>query len=222
MRPDASPGLAALQALLPVSRETYDRLATLVGLVKKWQRVENLVAASTLDAIWTRHVADSAQLVALLPTARQWLDLGSGGGFPGLVTAILLSGGRDGGQVHLVESNTRKCAFLRAAARETGAPATIHQGRIEDVLAAWTAPTDAISARALAPLPVLLRQSGHLISSDRPAAFFKGVDYRREVDEAAQSWDFDLVIHPSRISEGSVILEVSRAVPKADGRTSRP
>jgi 16S rRNA (guanine527-N7)-methyltransferase len=223
MRPEAPPGLAALQALLPVSRETYDRLATLVGLVKKWQRVENLVAASTLDAIWTRHIADSAQLVALWPKARHWLDLGSGGGFPGLVTAILLGrGDGDDGQVHLVESNTRKCSFLRTAARETGAPATIHQGRIEDILATWTAPTDAISARALAPLPDLLRQSRHLISADRPAAFFKGVDYRSEIDEAAQSWDFDLIIHPSRISEGSVILEVSRAVPKADGRTPRP
>jgi len=220
MPPDAAPGLEALRDLLPVSRETYERLARLVGLVKKWQRAENLVAASTLDAIWTRHVADSAQLVTILPQAMHWLDLGSGGGFPGLVIAILL--GSDGGSVRLVESNTRKCAFLRTAARETGAPATIHQGRIEEVLADWTVPVDAISARALASLPDLFCLAGHLISPDRPAAFFKGVDYRSEIDEAAQSWDFDLIIHPSRISEGSVILEVSRAVPKADGRTSRP
>lgn len=219
MPPDASPGFEVLRDLLPVSRETYDRLATLVGLVKKWQRAENLVAASTLDAIWTRHVADSAQLVAMFPQANHWLDLGSGGGFPGLVTAILIAGARDGGAVHLVESNTRKCAFLRTAARETGAPATIHQGRIEDVLAAWTAPVDAISARALASLPDLFRLSGRLISPERPAAFFKGVDFRSEIDEASQSWDIDLVIHPSRISEGSVILEVTRAVPKAEGRT---
>jgi 16S rRNA (guanine527-N7)-methyltransferase len=219
MQPEASPGLEGLRALLPVSRETYERLATLVGLVKKWQRAENLVAASTLDAIWTRHVADSAQLVAMFPRASHWLDLGSGGGFPGLVTAILLAGNRDGGVVHLVESNTRKCAFLRTAVRETGAPATIHQGRIEEVLAALKAPVDAISARALASLPDLFRLSGHLISPERPAAFLKGVDYRSEIEAASQSWDFDLVIHPSRISEGSVILEVTRAVPKAEGRT---
>lgn len=220
MRPEASPGLEGLRALLPVSRETYERLATLVGLVKKWQKAENLVAASTLDTIWTRHVADCAQLVALMPGARHWLDLGSGGGFPGLVTAILLSSSdRESGKVHLVESNARKCAFLRTAARETGAPVTIHHGRIEDILAEWTAPVDAISARALAPLPVLFKLAGHLITPERPAAFFKGVDYRNEVDEVSQSWDFDLVIHPSRISEGSVILEVRRAVPKADGRT---
>jgi 16S rRNA (guanine527-N7)-methyltransferase len=220
MQPEASPGPQALSALVPVSRETYERLATFVSLVKKWQRAENLVAASTLDAIWTRHVADSAQLVALYPQTRRWLDLGSGGGFPGLVTAILLSGsGGESGMVHLVESNARKCAFLRTAARETGAPATVHHGRIEDVLANWMAPVDAISARALASLPDLFRLAGHLIAPDRPAAFFKGVDYRREIDEASQSWDFDLVIHPSRISEGSVILEVRRAVAKADGRT---
>ena len=104
--------------------------------------------------------------------------------------------------VHLVESNARKCAFLRTAARETGAPAVVHHGRIEDVLAGWSAPVDVISARALAPLPELFRLAGHLITPDRPAAFHKGVDFRSEIDEASQSWDFDLVIHPSRISEG--------------------
>jgi len=218
MQPETLPGLEALRALLPVSRETYERLATLVGLVKKWQRAENLVAASTLDTIWTRHVADSAQLVALFPQIRHWLDLGSGGGFPGLVTAILLNGS-DNGMVHLVESNARKCAFLRTAARETGAPATIHHGRIEDILAGWTAPVEAISARALAPLPVLFQLAGRFMAPECPAMFFKGVDYRNEIDEVSQSWDCDLVIHPSRISEGSVILEVRRAVPKADGRT---
>jgi 16S rRNA (guanine527-N7)-methyltransferase len=220
MRPETPPGLDGLRALLPVSRETYERLDTLVGLVKKWQKAENLVAASTLDTIWTRHVADSAQLVAMFPQPKHWLDLGSGGGFPGLVTAILLgSSASEAGSVHLVESNARKCAFLRTAARETGAPATIHHGRIEDILARWSAPVDAISARALASLPDLFRLAGPLIAPDRPAMFFKGVDYRSEIDEVSQSWDFDLVIHPSRISEGSVILEVRRAVPKADGRT---
>jgi 16S rRNA (guanine527-N7)-methyltransferase len=222
MPPETLPGLYALQALLPVSRETYNRLALLVGLVKKWQKAENLVAPSTLSEIWTRHVADSAQLAALFPAARHWLDVGSGGGFPGLVTAILISAEESDGVVHLVESNVRKCAFLRTAARETGAPAIVHHGRIEEVLASWSLPVDIISARALAPLPDLFRLTGHMITRDRPATFPKGVDYRSEIDEASQSWDFDLVIHPSRISEGSVILEVRRAVPKADDRTSRP
>lgn len=222
MRPELRPGAGALQAPLTVSRETQERLAILVGLVKKWQKAENLVAPSTLREIWTRHVADSAQFIALFPAARHWLDLGSGGGFPGMVIAILLAEGGAVGGVHLVESNTRKCAFLRTAARETGAPVTVHHGRIEDVLAGWSAPVEAISARALAPLSDLLGLTRHLIGPDCPAVFPKGVDYRREIDEASQSWDLDLVLHPSRISEGSVILEVRRATPKADGRTSRP
>ncbi len=212
MPPEPTAGLGAIRSILPVSRETYNRLASLVALVVKWQKAENLVAPSTLPEIWTRHVADSAQLVPLFPETRHWLDLGSGGGFPGLVVAILLAE-RDGERgVHLVESNARKCAFLRTAARETGVPAFIHQGRIEAILADWTAPVEVITARALAPLAVLLDLAGHLIDPARRAAFLKGVDFQREIDEASQSWDFDLIIHRSRISEGSVILEVTRAV----------
>src|SRR5690606_4184410 len=119
------------------------RLAILVRLVETWQKAENLVAAATLPDIWTRHVADSAQLAPLFPEARHWLDLGSGGGFPGLVVALLIAD-RPGAHVHLVESNTRKCAFLRTAIRETGAPAEIHQGRIADVLADWKAPVEVV------------------------------------------------------------------------------
>jgi 16S rRNA (guanine527-N7)-methyltransferase len=212
MPPEPRPGLAELRSTLPVSRETYDRLAKLVALVGKWQKAENLVAPSTLPEIWTRHVADSAQLLPLFPEARHWLDLGSGGGFPGLVIAVLLADREGEGAVHLVESNARKCAFLRTAAREAGAPALVHQGRIQTILADWAAPVDVITARALAPLPILLDLAGHLLGPARRAAFLKGVDFQREIDEAAQSWDFDLVIHHSRISEGSVILEVTRAV----------
>lgn len=212
MPPERPPGLDVLEALLPVSRETYDRLAALVALVRKWQKAENLIAPSTLPDIWTRHVADSAQLVPLYPEARHWLDLGSGGGFPGLVVATLLDD-RSGAKVHLVESNTRKCAFLRTAIRETGAPAVVHQGRIEDVVGRWPEPVDVITARALAPLADLLKMTAHLIGPGR-TAFLKGVDYRAEIEEASQSWDLDLLIHPSRISEGSVILEISRAEPK--------
>jgi 16S rRNA (guanine527-N7)-methyltransferase len=219
MRPDIS-GPAALADILPVSRETGERLARFVALVEKWQKAENLIAGSTLREIWRRHVADSAQLVPLFPAATHWLDLGSGGGFPGIVIAILVAD-RPGATVHLVESNSRKCAFLRAAARETGAPAVVHQGRIDDVLSGWNRPVDVITARALAPLCDLLRMTGALIGPDRPAAFAKGVDFRREVAEAAESFDLDLVEHPSRVAEGSVILEVRRAAPRS-GATPSP
>jgi 16S rRNA (guanine527-N7)-methyltransferase len=219
MPPD-SRGPAALADILPVSRETGERLARLVALVEKWQKAENLVAGSTLREIWRRHVADSAQLVPLFPSASGWLDLGSGGGFPGMVIAIL-SADRPGAVVHLIESNSRKCAFLRTAIRETGAPAIVHQGRVEDILAGWREPVDVITARALASLADLLRMAGPLVGPERPALFLKGVDYRHEIAEAAQSFDLDLVEHPSRVSEGSVILEVRRATPKP-GAKPRP
>ncbi|MCB1501854.1 MAG: 16S rRNA (guanine(527)-N(7))-methyltransferase RsmG [Bauldia sp.] len=219
---DGSPSRAAIEAIGPVSRETHARLDALVALVLKWQKAENLVAPSTLGDIWTRHVADSAQLVRLFPRARNWLDLGSGGGFPGLVVAILMQAGPEPGKVHLVESNVRKCAFLRTAAREIGVPAVIHQGRIEAALTPWREPTDVITARALASLDQLLAFTAHLIAPETPAAFLKGVDYRAELDKASQTWDLDLVVHDSLIGEGAVILEIRRAVKKAEIRTSRP
>ncbi len=220
MPPDI-PGSAALADILPVSRETGERLAAFVRLVEKWQRAENLVASGTLPEIWRRHVADSAQLVPLFPAAARWLDLGSGGGFPGMIVAILTAD-RPGACVHLVESNTRKCAFLRTAVRETGAPAVVHQGRIEDVLAGWAEPVEVITARALAALPELLRMTAGLIGPERRAAFLKGADYRREIDEAAEAFDVDLVVHGSRVADDSVILEVRRAVAKPDDARSRP
>ncbi len=219
--PPERDGPGSVRAVLTVSRETEERLALFVALVEKWQKAENLIAPSTLRDIWTRHVADSAQLVPLFPDARRWLDLGSGGGFPGLVVAILIAG-RAGARVHLVESNSRKCAFLRTAIRETGAPAEVHQGRIEDVLAGWNAPTEVITARALAPLAALLAMTAPLIGPACRAVFLKGAGYRDEIAEAAQSFDVDLVVHPSRVADDSAILEVIRAAPLPGGRRPRP
>ncbi len=213
-------GPETLQDILPVSRETGERLTALVQLVEKWQKAENLVANATLKDIWTRHVADSAQLVPLFPDVRHWLDLGSGGGFPGLVVALLVAES-PGARVHLVESNTRKCAFLRTVIRETGAPAEVHQGRIADVLADWSQPTEMVTARALASLTALLDMTAPLLGRGCRAAFLKGVEYRTEIAEASQSFDLDLVIHPSRVAEGSVILETRRAVAKPDGPKAR-
>ena len=110
---------AALR-LVPVSRETEDRLAAFVDLLDRWRQKTNLIANSTFASVWTRHIADSAQLLALAPEARRWVDMGSGAGFPGLVIAIQLAG-VPGAVVHCIESDQRKCAFLREAARATGA-----------------------------------------------------------------------------------------------------
>ncbi len=201
-------GLAALADIAPVSRETGERLTAYVTLLRKWQRAENLIAASTVPAVWRRHVADSAQLAALFPEARRWLDLGSGAGFPGLVVAIL-GADHPGTAVHLVESNRRKCAFLRQAVRATGAPAIVHEGRIESVVAAWSEPIDRISARALAPLTDLLTLAAPLMEKGIPAAFHKGQDFVREISAATQSWGFDLVKHDSRVGDGGAILDIS-------------
>jgi 16S rRNA (guanine527-N7)-methyltransferase len=199
--------LSAVQTVLPVSRETGDRLAAYVALIRKWNKADNLVGPSTLPEIWRRHIADSAQLVALFPESQRWLDLGSGAGLPGIVIAVLLAGKPDAA-VHLVESNRRKCAFLRQAIRATGAPATVHEGRVEAVVADWDAPVDRISARAFAPLGRLLELASPLMERGVPGAFHKGQDFVREISEVPQSWGYDLVKHESRLGGGGVILEV--------------
>lgn len=197
----------ALAGLDPVSRETEARLSLFVLTLFEWQARQSLVSRlANAEEIWTRHVADSAQLLAVAPQAKRWLDLGSGGGFPGLVLAALLAD-EPGSAVHLVESNQRKVAFLRAANRAAGSRAVVHAGRIEDIVAAWTAPIDAISARALAPFDTLCGWVEPLVRSGVRAYFHKGEDFAREKEDAAAHWTLDLVEHPSRIGAG-VIVEV--------------
>lgn len=198
-------GPEALLAVADVSRETIGKFEMFVALLRKWQRAENLIAPSTIDEIWTRHVADSAQLAVLFPEQR-WMDLGSGGGFPGLVVALI-----NARHVHLVESNRRKCAFLRAVIHETGAPATVHEGRVEAVLASWSEPVDRVSARALASLGELLTLSEPLLRQGTPAALAKGAEYRREIAEAERDWLLDIAVIPSRVGAGGAILDVRAA-----------
>ncbi|QRI63013.1 16S rRNA (guanine(527)-N(7))-methyltransferase RsmG [Shinella sp. PSBB067] len=194
---------------LNVSRETVDRLNTFVALFRKWAKAINLVAPSTLPEVWRRHVVDSAQVHALHPGPRIWVDLGSGGGFPGIVTGILLAGLGDG-WVHLVESNNKKAAFLRTAILETGARASVHAIRIED------APEeiercDAISARALADIDLLMEFGLPWAKRNPDLRFFlhKGRDYQRELDKALGRWRFDLVKHASIVEPDSVVLEIA-------------
>jgi 16S rRNA (guanine527-N7)-methyltransferase len=199
--------VSALGDILPVSRETGERLKAFVALLEKWQPAENLISAKTLPEIWRRHVADSAQLFPMFPETRTWLDMGTGAGFPGMVVAIL-GVERAGTEVFLVESNRRKCAFLRQAIRETGAPAKVLEGRVEDVLPGVARP-ERVIARAVAPLVRLLELAEPLMGQGVPAAFHKGLDFQAEIDAAAQSFAFDLVRHDSKLGEGGVILEIS-------------
>jgi len=208
MRPDTVHDAEEALSGLTVSRETMDRLAAYVALLRRWQSIHNLVAPATLDEVWSRHIADSAQLVALFPAAARWLDLGSGAGLPGLVVAILIQG-RPGAWVGLVEANHKKCAFLREAIRATGAPAEVYCARIESVVKQWTKPVDVITARALAPLPALCGFVAPLVAHGAVAVFHKGRNFEAELREASQTWDIDLVQHPSREGDGRIV-EVRR------------
>jgi 16S rRNA (guanine527-N7)-methyltransferase len=196
-------------SLIPgVSRETRSKLDTFAELFLKWAKTINLVAPSTKDDVWSRHIGDSAQIYNLSPRPGTWIDLGSGGGFPGIITAILLSE-NESGWVHLVESNQKKAAFLRVALASTGARGQVHAVRIEE--AAKIIPDcDFISARALADLDLLLGYASPWMLGRSSTAFFhKGRDYQAEVDKAHGGWQFDLVKHQSSIQADSVILEIN-------------
>ena len=193
-----------------VSRETQDRLDHFSSLFMKWAKAINLVAPSTLSDVWERHVSDSAQIFQIQSEPKRWIDLGSGGGFPGIVTAILLAETKEG-WVHLIESNQKKAAFLRVALAETGARGSVHPVRIEN--AANEIPkADFVSARALAELPLLFEYAWLWASDQADMRFYfhKGRDYQAEIDKAHSRWDFDLVKHPSMIERDSVILEISK------------
>lgn len=192
-----------------VSRETWGKLRIYAALVRKWQASINLISPKTVPDLWERHILDSLQLFRLKPDAVIWLDMGSGAGFPGLVTAICLSE-KGEGWVNLVESNNKKAAFLRQVILETGARAGVHPVRIEDVRAK-AGKIDAISARALASLTELLNYAAPY-AEDNPSLqmwFHKGLDYLGEVRSARDLWCFDLVEHHSLAQDGSALLEIS-------------
>lgn len=192
-----------------VSRETQERLEHFVDLFKKWNATTNLVASSTLGELWSRHIADSAQIFQLSPRPQIWVDLGSGGGFPGIITAIFMAEFGEG-WVHLVESNRKKAGFLRVALNETGARGTVHPVRIEAASAAITT-CDAISARALADLDLLLEhvEPWNRKNENLRCYFNKGRDYEAEVQKARGRWDFNLLKHQSSVEVSSVVLEIS-------------
>lgn len=192
-----------------VSHETIHRLEAYRSLLERWQKTTNLVAPSTLRQIWNRHFADSAQLSALAPKARLWLDLGSGGGFPGLVVAILRSGDPDF-RMHLVESNQKKCAFLGEVARTAKAPVDIHPMRIEQFAEnAQSLRPDLVSARALAPLPRLLELAEPFLRDETRGLFLKGRETDAEIKSAEVRWSFDYASHPSLTAEDARIVEIT-------------
>ena len=206
------PTLESLRAVAgPVSRETFERLVTAEALFARWAARINLAAPSTLGDVWTRHILDSAQLVSLAPQARRWLDLGSGGGFPGMVLAVLLEE-RDGASIDLVESNRKKAAFLRTALAGNRI-ARVHARRIEDTGRLLPVP-EIVTARALAPLPALLGLAAPWLTSGAVGLFHKGRDYRIEIEESRDAWNLDLLEHRSLIDAEGVVLEIRNLRPR--------
>lgn len=195
-----------------VSRETLDRFVLYIEILEKWQKTINLVAPATLDQVWHRHFADSAQLLDVVPSdARRWVDLGSGAGFPGLVIAILRAGrgGRaDETPLTLIESDQRKAAFLREVARQTGVAVDIIAGRIEfSSTHGRISQADVVSARALAPLPKLLGLAAEFIPAGGQGVFLKGRGIDDEIRAAQRDWRFDCRLVPSRTDpEGRIVI----------------
>lgn len=196
-------------ALTPVSRETLARLDRFVAALLDWQSRVNLIAPSTAPRLWTRHIADSLQLLALAPQARLWADLGSGAGFPGLAIACALAE-REGAGVHLVESNARKAAFLRAAVQAAAVPAVVHGMRAADFVAA-AAPVEVVTARALAPLSDLLAMAYPLLQTGALGLFPKGQSAEAELTAAGKWWNIEASLAVSRTDSKARIVVVRGA-----------
>ena len=201
---------AAALALTPVSHETEARLDRYVDLLVEWQAKTNLVAPSTLPHLWTRHIADSLQLLDLAPSAKHWLDFGSGGGFPGVVLACALAG-RDGASIQLVERNAKKAAFLREALRISGGAGSVILADIGDIVDSLQAPPDCVTARAVAPLHILLGYTEPLLKRGAKALFLKGQDVESELTEATKYWNIEYLLHRSRTGGEGWVVEIVKA-----------
>jgi len=201
-------GRARTLQMHPISRETAARLDRFVATLRRWQPIVPLVAASTLPALWTRHVGDSLQLVSLAPATRVWVDFGSGGGFPGLVIACALAD-VPGACVHLIERHGKKAAFLREAVRETGAAAVVHQGPVEAVVRQLD--VEKVTARAFARLSVLIALAEPLLKKGAEALFLKGEDVPAELTEVTKCWKIDVNLIPSLSDPRGRIVHIRSA-----------
>jgi 16S rRNA (guanine527-N7)-methyltransferase len=210
---DRERAIALITALTPVSRETLVRLDRFVEVLLEWQQHTNLIAPSTEPALWTRHIADSLQLLPLASRAKIWVDLGAGAGFPGLVIACALAGQKDA-EVHLVESIGKKATFLREAARATAAPVEVHAMRIADFAKRAPKRIDVVMARALAPLPKLLTEAYPLLKKGARGLFPKGQDVGAELTEAAKCWNIRATLAESRTDPRSRIVIVESIEPR--------
>ncbi len=189
-----------------VSRETFARLERYAGLLAKWQKTINLVSPATLPQLWVRHMVDSAQVIDHAPRqARTWLDLGSGGGFPGLVCAAIASETHPGLKFDLVEADLRKAAFLRETARQMDLSVGVFSRRIEEMP---PQSADVVSARALAPLASLCGYAHRHLSDAGVALFQKGARHAEELETARQGWQMHVTVIPSVTDAEAVLLRI--------------
>lgn len=197
-------GPEGFQEIIDVSRETLDRLRLYADLLSRWQRRINLVSRDSLGDLWRRHMLDSAQLWRLVdPDAESLTDFGSGGGFPGLVVAILA--GRGGPSITLIESDQRKCAFLNEVIRQTGAEARVLNERLEDTS---LPPVDIVTARACARLPKLLGYVRDRLKPEGVGLILKGARVDEELTDARKDWTMSVVRHTSLSDPSGTILEL--------------
>lgn len=216
---------ASALAMFDLPAATVARLDCFVEGLLTWQRRINLIAPSTIPSLWTRHVADSLQLLDLVDAPyeerRVWLDLGSGGGFPGVVIACALAD-VPGARIHLVESNLKKAAFLREVLRETRTPGIVHAARIDTLAEAFEATAvDYVTARALAPLPDLLKMIAPFMKKSAKAMLLKGQDLDRELTESTKHWHIDAETVRSRTSKtGRILIVHALSATPCQGRAS--
>lgn len=188
--------------------EVEERLAEFAALLTRWNGRVNLVSASSLPVLRQRHILDSAQLLEHAPeSARTWVDLGTGGGFPGLVVSILQSSASTPVHMIFIESDQRKAVFLRQAVRVLGLEAEVISSRIEDTPALSA---DVVSARALAPLPVLLGLASRHLAVGGITLFLKGAGVASEMEAARRLWTFDVEMRQSRTDPEGTVLKMQR------------
>jgi len=191
----------AFHAEFDVSRETSERLDAIILTLDAWRKRSNLIGPREWPQIWSRHVADSYQILPHIPETAKCVDLGSGAGFPGLI----VSAARPNGHVTMMESVGKKCAFLRAAITEAGLNASVFQGRIES---APRSNAEIVTARAFAPMPKLLEYASPWMENGATGVFLKGERWKEELTDAQQSWNFAYEAIPSRTGGSGVILIV--------------
>ena len=190
---------------LDVSRETFAKLESFARLVEKWTPKINLVSKPSVPNLWERHIVDSVQLFTMAPETGSWVDIGSGGGFPGIVISILSSEQGDSHTLTLIESDHRKGAFLRTAIRELGLKATVISDRIENVP---SLEADIVSARALADLTTLLGYADMHLKSDGTALFPKGESWRKEHEDAQGVWSYESEPIKSLTNPSAAVLKI--------------